>query len=157
MESLSWEKLQDFKKHEAVYLSWDPAANSSTASWSITTFRDGILYSQILPPAVLLTTLPLPSERWNAVALDWLTNFWDQNRYLPWVTLLPKLSLTRVRVLHLFESGRQRRAPRWRGQKLSLRSTLHSASATEMPSLRWSTTWASSCDKCNHGVPLSTL
>lgn len=157
MASLSWERPQDFRKREEVYLSLDPVGNFSTASFNITTLRDGILYSLTLPPVGPLTTLPLPSERWNAVDLGWLASYLDRNRFWLWATPPLKLSLTQVRALRLSEWVRHERAPLLQGQRLSLHSTLRSASATEMPFLRWSTTWESLCDKCNHGIPLSTL
>jgi len=149
------EKHPERKKQGEVFLSLDPAGNSSTGSLLITTLVDGILYLPTPPPVDPLIMLRLPSERWSAVDRDYLMNWLDRSSYWRWVTLPPKPSSTRVRVLRLLESDRQSRAPQWQGQKLLLRSTLHSVSATEMPSLHWSTTWESLCDRCSHGIPLS--
>ena len=157
MVSPSWEKLQDSRRPVEEFLSWDPAVSSLTASLITTTLVDGILYSRMLLHAAPLTTLPLPSERWSVVDLDsWLSSK-TLGRYWYWETPQLRSCSTRVRGSLLSELVHQSRVPRWRGQKLSLRFTQHSASATEMPSRRWSTTWANLCDKCNHGIPLSTL
>lgn len=155
--ALQWSgKLLASVKPAEVFLSWDPAGSSSTESLIIMTSVGDVLYLPTPRPVGLLTMLPLPSERWSAVDLvSWL-NSKEVHKSWPWGMLLLRQSSTQVRVLQHFESDLQRLVPRWRGQRLSLPSTLPFVSVTGTRSHHWRMTSASSCDLCSHGLPLST-
>src|SRR5882762_66726 len=153
----SSEKHPVSRRRVAVSPSWDRVVSSLTEYSTTMTLVEEILFSRMRLPVVLQTTLPLPQERWSVADLDLCLNSKDRNRYWYWAIPQLRWSSIRVRELLHFELDHRKKVPLFQGQRLFLRSTLPFVSATEMPSHRWSTTWASSCELCNPGIHLSTL